>query len=397
MSKYKGVDGRGFSTRSVHAGESRKKHADAITTPIVQSSVYVFEDTAEIQKYVADKRTRFEYGRYGNPTQRVAEEKLAALEKTEDALLFSTGMSAVTTALLAFLSKGDHLVVTDDCYRKTRTFCETTLARLGVDTTFVPAGDYEALRDAMTGKTKVVLTETPTNPHLRVIDVPRAAKIAAARKAKLFVDSTLATPYNLQALTLGADLVIHSATKYLGGHNDLLAGVVMGPASVVDPVRDLQGQLGGTIDPHCAYLLLRGLKTLALRVEKHNRNGLAMARFLEGYPKIEEVYYPGLETHPDYAIAKEQMKGSGGVVSFLIKGGSDETLRFIDNLKLPYLGPSFGGVESLVYHPATLTFNDMPRAKREKLGIGDNLVRYAAGIEDEEDIIADLDRALRVV
>jgi len=395
MTEKGNADIRGFSTRSVHAGETRDKYANAITTPIVQSSVYVFDDSAEMVEYVAGRKARLEYGRYGNPTQRVAEEKLAALEGAEDALLFATGMAAVTTTLLAFLSKGDHLVVTDDCYRKTRVFCETSLARLGVDSTFVRAGDYEELAGAIGANTKVVLTESPTNPHLHVIDLPRVAEIAAQNGAKLFVDSTFATPYNQQPLTLGADLVIHSGTKYLGGHNDLLAGAVLGATSLVGSIRDLQGQLGGTIDPHCAYLLLRGLKTLALRVEKQNRNGMAIARFLEGCPKIESVFYPGLETHPDHNVAKRQMKGFGGVVSFLVKGDLEGTLRFIDALKLPYLGPSLGGVESLVYHPATLTFNDMSKAERTRLGILDSLVRYAAGIEDEEDIIADLDQALQ--
>ncbi len=391
------ADTRGFSTRSVHAGETRDKYANAITTPIVQSSVYVFDDSVEMIEYVAGRKKRLEYGRYGNPTQRVAEEKLAALEGAEDAQLFATGMAAVTTALLAFLSRGDHLVVTDDCYRRTRVFCETSLARLGVGSTFVSAGDYEELGKAICPNTKVVLTESPTNPHLHVIDLARVAEIAARNGVKLFVDSTFATPYNQQPLALGADLVIHSGTKYLGGHNDLLAGVVVGAESVVGPIRDLQGQLGATIDPHCAYLLLRGLKTLALRVEKQNKNGMAIARFLEGYPKVERVYYPGLETHPDHEVAKRQMRGFGGVVSFLVKGDLDDTLRFIDALKLPYLGPSLGGVEGLVYHPATLTFNDMSRAERDRLGILDNLVRYAAGIEDEEDIIADLDQAFQSV
>jgi len=390
-------DTRGFSTRSVHGGEGKKKFADAITTPVVQSSLFVFQDTAEIREFAADRTKRFEYGRYGNPTQKVAERKLAELEEAEEALLFSTGMAAVTTSLLAFMSGGDHLVVTDECYRKTRVFCEKTLVRLGIETTFVRTGDYDELAGAMRDNTKVLLTESPTNPQLSIVDLPRAAGIAAGKGAKFLVDSTFATPCNQQALKLGADLVIHSATKYLGGHNDLLAGAILGSASVVGPVRDLQGQLGGTIDPHCAYLLLRGLKTLAIRVERQNKNGLAIAKALQKHPKIEHVYYPGLESHPDHAVAKEQMRGYGGVVSFLVKGGLDETLRFIDNLKLPYLGPSLGGVESLVYHPAMLTFNDMPEAERQKLGITDNLVRYAAGIEDHEDIIADLDQALRAV
>jgi cystathionine gamma-synthase len=397
MSPEKRGDLKGFSTRSVHAGESRDKYANAITTPVVQSSVFVFDNTAEMKEYVAGKKNRLEYGRYGNPTQRVAEEKLAALEEAEDALLFATGMAAVTTTLLAFLSGGDHLVVTDDCYRKTRVFCETTLARLGVETTFVPADSFDGLAEAMRKNTKVVLAESPTNPHLYIVDLPRAAEIARRNGARLLVDGTFATPYNQQAVKLGADLVIHSGTKYLGGHNDLLAGAVMGSEKVVGPVRDLQGQLGPTIDPHCAYLLLRGLKTLALRVERHNRNGLAIAGFLESHPKIEHVYYPGLKTHPDHAVAKNQMRGFGGVVSFLVEAGLDETLRFVDNLRLPYLGPSLGGVESLVYHPATLTFSDLSKEQREKLGIMDNLVRFAAGIEDEEDIIADLEQALESI
>lgn len=386
----------GFSTRAVHLGEEKKKFENAVTVPISQAAVFAFDDMAEVAQYTSGKKERFEYGRYGTPTQRIAELKIAALEGAETALLFSTGMNAVTTMLLALLSPGDHMVITDDCYKRTRGFCAVTLPRLNIGSSFVPV-DYDAIAAAITGNTKLILTETPTNPHLLVADLPRLADLARERDVKLLVDSTLATPCNLRPMEFGADLVVHSGTKYLGGHNDILAGVVAGGAKLMEPILDARGLFGGTIDPHTAYLLIRGLKTLAIRVDRHNSNGQAVAEFLESHPRVRRVHYPGLASHPDHTIAKRLMTGFGGVVTFELDAGLEETLKFMDAVQLPYRAPSLGGVESLIYHPATFTFYDLSPEERLELGILDELVRYSIGIEDPEDIITDLDQALNAL
>jgi cystathionine gamma-synthase len=391
-----------FSTQAVHAGEARPNPYHAVTTPIVQTSTYTFDDTADLRAFKEaqmgpNKPRRGEYGRYGNPTQWAVEDKLAALEGAEDALLFSTGMNAVTTALLALLSPGDHLLMTQDCYRKTRQFCNTVLRRLGVETSYVPCGDELALAAAMRPQTRLVLTEIPTNPYLRVVDLAHTAQIAHRGGARLFVDSTFATPYNLRPLEFGADLIVHSATKYLGGHNDLMAGVLVGGKELVGALRDVQSMLGGVVDPNCGYLLLRGLKTLGLRMERHNDNGLRVARFLEGRPGIERVYYPGLPSHPDHEVAQRQMRGHGGVVSFELQGGMDGVARFMDALRLPLIGPSLGGVESLIEQPALMSHWELDPAERKAIGVSDGLVRYALGIEDAEDLLADLEQGLSVM
>jgi len=390
---------RGFSTRSVHAGEARPNPYHAVTTPIVQTSTYTFDDTDDVRAFKEMQRAggrpkRGEYGRYGNPTSWAVEEKVAALEGAEDALLFASGMNAQTTVLLSFLSPGDHLVVTRDLYRKTRQFANTFLRRLGVETTYVPVADDEALARNLRPNTRLVFTEIPTNPYLRVVDLARTAEIVHQAGARLLVDSTFATPYNLRPLEHGADLVVHSATKYLGGHNDLLAGIVLGPAELIEPLREAHSMLGGVVDPGCAYLLLRGLKTLALRMERHNENGLRVARFLAEHPAVESVYYPGLPSHPDYERAVRQMRGFGGVVSFEVKGGMEGVKAFIDALRVPLIGPSLGGVESLVEQPALMSHYELDTAERLAIGVSDGLVRYALGIEDADDLIADLAQAL---
>lgn len=386
-----------LSTLTVHAGEEKRKPYGALTTPIVQSSTYTFEDTAEIlafmqRKEAGDSDLRDEYGRYSNPTQSAVERKLAALEGGEKALLFASGMSAITTTLLTLLSGGDHMVATDDCYRRTRQFVGDLLPRWGVETTFVPIDDADALSAAIRPNTRVFLTETPTNPYLRVMDLSHVTEIARRHKITTIVDSTFATPINLRPLEHGLDIVIHSATKYLGGHNDLLAGVVIGSRETLEPIEETRGVLGGVSTPHNAYLLLRGLKTLEIRVRRQNENGQRVAEFLEGHPAVERVYYPGLPSHPDYEIARRQMNGFGGVVSFEIDGGKERTSRFIDQLELPYIGPTLGGVESIAQQQAI--FISLDPEERRKMGIADNLVRYALGVEDADDLIADLDQAL---
>jgi len=389
----------GFSTRAVHAGEARVKPYHALTTPIVQSSTFTFDNTADVVNFMearmwGDETERTEYGRYGNPTVAAVERKLAELDGGEAALLFSSGMAAVTTTLLTLLAAGTHVVMTDDCYRRTRQFITKFLHRYGVEVTQVPVGDYEALEAAIRPDTRVILSESPTNPYLRVVDVPRLVEIARRHRVKTVIDSTFATPINQRPLEFGVDFVIHSATKYLGGHNDLLAGVVIGSDYMITGLRETQGMVGAVCDPHTAYLLLRGLKTLALRVARQNDTGLKVARFLERHPAVRRVYYPGLPSHPDHAIAREQMTGFGGVVSFELDADLEKTGRFVDTLQIPYIGPSLGGVESLVGQVALLSYYELSSEERAELGISDTLVRLAVGVEDADDLIADLARAL---
>ena len=390
---------KGFSTQAVRAGEKRDNHYHSLTTPIVQTALYVFRDTADMVDYQEQMMTRGEadreeYGRYGNPTVQAVERKLAALEGGETALLLATGMCAVTSTLLTLLSAGDHLILTSDCYRRTRQFCQTLLKRLGIATTLVPPGDYAAMEAAVQPNTRLIFSESPTNPYLRVLDLPQAVDIARRNNLILIVDSTFATPINQRPLGFGVDLVIHSATKYLGGHNDLLAGAVVGPRELVAEIKKSRGVLGGITGPQAAYLLLRGLKTLALRVQRHNENGMRVAQFLEGHPKVRRVYYPGLYSHPDYAVAQEQMSGFGGVVSFEIEGDLESTGAFVDALRLPCIGPSLGGVESLVEQVALQSYYELTTEQRRQIGISNELVRYALGIEDTDDLIADLKQAL---
>ncbi len=387
------------STLSVHGGERHKKAHDAITTPIVSSSTYVFESTAELRSYFDGDIEREEYGRYGNPTVRAAEAKLSQLEGAGDCALFPSGMSAVTTTLLMFLKTGDHVVMTSDCYRRTRQFVGTVLGRFGVTATLVEPGDYAALEAAIVpGKTRLIVSESPTNPYLRVVDLPRLAKIRDRHSGvKILIDSTFATPINQRPLELGADLVLHSCTKYFGGHNDLLAGAVCGNAAIISALKDFRGVMGGVLDPQSAYLLVRGIKTLALRVERQNKSALTIAWFLENHPRVEKVYYPFLPSHPDYAIATEQLRGGGGVVSFLVKGGLDEGSKVIDACKIAALAPSLGGVETLIEQPALMSFYEMTTEQRLTIGIRDNLIRLAVGIEDVSDLIDDLSQALEAV
>ena len=387
-----------FSTQAVHAGEERPKPYGALATPIVQTSTYTFENTAEIMDFMHRKAAgdpqgvRDEYGRYSNPTQSTAERKLAALEGGERALLFASGMCAITTTMATLLSSGDHLVMVSDCYHRTRQFALSFLSRWGVETTLVPIGQPAALAAAVRPTTRLIFSETPTNPYLHVLDLPRMVDIARQHNITTILDSTFATPINLRPLEYGVDLVIHSATKYLGGHNDLLAGVVIGSSQILTQIEEARGVLGGVSSPHCAYLLLRGLKTLDLRVRRQNENGQRVSQFLQEHPAVRRVYYPGLPSHPDYEIARRQMTGFGGVVSFEIEGDWGKTGRFIDLLHLPYIGPTLGGVESIIEQPAALFSLD--RAERQAAGLKDNLVRYALGIEDADDLIADLSQAL---
>jgi len=387
--------GESLSTRSIHAGEPRRKYADSLTTPIIQTSTFTFRGSKHIEDFTKKGKEHFEYGRYGNPTAKIAEKRLADLEGAEACVVFSSGMSAITTTILSLVQSGDHIVITDDSYKKTLEFCRSYLKQFAIECTIVPFGDYKVFEKAIRKNTRFIFSESPTNPYLNIFDLVKIKKIADRHNVLTLIDSTFSTPFNQRPIEFGMDLVLQSCTKYLAGHNDILAGAVLGKKKLIDRIRDLHKSMGGTIDPHCCYLLLRGLKTFALRVQRQNESALTIAQYLQGHPRIKKVYYPFLKSHPHYRIAKQQMAGGGGVVSFDIKGNLNTAKRFLDALKLCYIGPSLGGVESLITHPALVSYYDYTRKQRYELGITDTLFRFAVGIEDVEDLIEDLDRALK--
>jgi cystathionine gamma-synthase len=383
-----------LSARAIHAGESRIKYADSITTPIVQTSTFTFSGSKDILNYTKHGKEHFEYGRYGNPTATIAERRLADLEGAEDCVVFSSGMSAITTTILSLVKTGDHIVITDDSYKKTLEFCKNYLKRFGIGCTIVPFGNYDNLDAAIQQNTRFIFSKSPTNPYLNIFDLHKLKKIADKHKVLTLIDSTFATPLNQRPLEFGIDIVLQSATKYLAGHNDILAGAVLGRKKLMDEIRALHKSMGGVIDPHCCYLLLRGLKTFPLRVAKQNDTALQVASFLDRDNRVKKVYYPYLKSHRHYDIAKKQMEGGGGVVTFELAGNLSTAKRFLDALKLCYIGPSLGGTETLITHPALVSYYDYSRPERYKLGITDTLFRLAVGIEDVEDIIEDLKRGL---
>jgi cystathionine gamma-synthase len=385
---------RGIGTIAVHGGEVRPKLGSALATPIVQTATYTFANTDELRDHFERRIEREEYGRYGNPTQRVAEQKLAELEGAEDCLLFASGMAAITTTLFAVLSHGSHVVVTDDSYRRTRQFLTQVLHRYGIEVSVARAGDYEAIEGAIRPTTRVLVSESPTNPYNYIVDLERFGEIGRRHRVKTIIDATFATPFNQRPLEFGIDLVLHSATKYLGGHNDLLAGAVLGTADLIDGIRGLQAVTGAIADPFTAYLLIRGLKTFALRIARQNATAQALAEFLQSHPRITAVYYAGLPSHPQHEVARRQMRGFGGVVSFEVAGDLNATSRVVDACRIPQIAPSLGGVESLIEQPALMSFYELTTEERLLVGIKDNLIRYSVGIEDSDDLIADLAAAL---
>jgi cystathionine gamma-synthase len=389
-----GAATRGIGTIAVHGGEARPKLGNALATPIVQTATYTFANTEELRDHFERRIEREEYGRYGNPTQRIAEQKLADLEGAEDCLLFASGMAAITTTLFAVLSHGSHVVVTDDSYRRTRQFLTQVLHRYGIEVSVAPAGDYEAIEGAIRPTTRVLVSESPTNPYNYIVDLERFSEIGRRHRVKTIIDATFATPFNQRPLEFGIDLVLHSATKYLGGHNDLLAGAVLGSADLIDGIRGLQAVTGAIADPFTAYLLIRGLKTFALRIAQQNTTAQALAEFLQSHPRITAVYYAGLPSHPQHNVARRQMRGFGGVVSFEVAGDLDATSRVVDACRIPQIAPSLGGVESLIEQPALMSFYELTTEERLLVGIKDNLIRYSVGIEDSDDLIADLTAAL---
>ena len=385
----------GFSTQAIHAGEARQKPGDAITDAIFCASTYTFPNTQSVIDFIEQKQPREEYGRYGNPSEKVVERKLAVLDRGESAVLFSSGMTAIAVLLMSKLSAGDEVIFFDQCYRRSREFSTTHLSRFGVTTKQVKTGDYVAMEAAITPRTRLLVSESPTNPQLSVVDIERFAAIGRKHGVETLIDATLATPYNVQPLLLGVDYVLHSVTKYLAGHNDLLAGVIIGTQDKLEPVRKLRGIVGGISSPHNIYLLSRGLKTFELRMERHNQNGLQIARFLAGHPRIEKVFYPGLETHLYYELAKRTMRGFGGLVTFLLKDADwRRTADVVDAVRIPRIAPSLGGVESLIEQPLVMSYFECTPEERQQFGIPDNMIRLSCGIENTEDLIEDLRQAL---
>lgn len=389
---------KGVSTLSVHAGEQRQKPVNAITDPIVCSSTYTFESTQSIIDFIEGNQERGEYGRYGGPSELVVERKLAALDGAEQAILYSSGMAAFVGLLTAKLGQGDEVVFFDECYHRSREFCSKHLARFGVVTRTVKTGDYEAMENAITPNTKLLISESPTNPHLSIVDLEKFVAIGRRNNVETLIDATLATPFNLRPIEWGVDYVLHSATKYLGGHNDLLAGVVCGSNEKLNDVRRLRGILGSVNAAHSIYLLERGLKTFALRMQQHNRNGQLVAEFLEHHPAVRNVYYPGLESHPSHQIARQQMNGFGGLITFAVDSDDwQDAAAVVDSTKIARIAPSLGGVETLIEQPLVMSYFNYTPQQRAQFGIGDNMIRLSLGIEDPGDLIADLGQALRAL
>jgi cystathionine gamma-synthase len=385
----------GVSTTAIHAGEERQKLAHAITDPIICASTYTFASTQAVIDYIEQKQQREEYGRYGNPGERVIERKLAALEGGEDAVLFASGMAAIVGLFMSKLSSGDEIIFFDECYHRSREFCIKHLSRFGVVTRQVKACDYDAMAAAITPNTKLLVSESPTNPHLSCVDLEKFVSIGKRHNVETLIDATLATPFNLRPLEHGVDYVLHSATKYLGGHNDLLAGVIIGRKEKLDNVRNLRGIMGAINSPHNFYLLERGLKTFELRMQRHNANGQAIAEFLESHPRVEKVYYPGLKSHRYHAEATRYMRGFGGLITFLVKDADwRQTANIIDAVQIPRIAPSLGGVESLIEQPLVMSYYEQKPEDRKRFGIPDNMIRLACGVENTEDLIADLQQAL---
>ncbi|HOB34510.1 MAG TPA: methionine gamma-lyase [Bacillota bacterium] len=390
------MDGKlGFSTRAIHAGQKPDPLYGSLTTPIYQTSTFVFKNVAQGAARFAGEEEGYIYTRLGNPTQTALEEKIASLEGGEAAFAAGSGMGAITAVLMALVSQGDHVVHSSALYGCTFAFLHDLLTRFGVTATGVDTADLEAVKKALRPNTKVVYIETPANPTMRLTDIQAVADIAHEHGAKVVVDNTFMTPYFQRPLELGADIVVHSATKYINGHGDVVAGLAIGPKNLIDEMRmTTLKDIGGIIGPFESWLLLRGLKTLPVRMDRHNSNAMAVARFLESHPAVEKVYYPGLESFPQHELAKKQMSGFGGVMSFELKGGYEAGVRLMNGVKLMHLAVSLGDVDTLIQHPASMTHSVVPEEERLAVNITPGLVRLSVGLEDPEDIIADLEQAL---
>jgi cystathionine beta-lyase/cystathionine gamma-synthase len=379
----------GFSTRAIHAGQDPDPATGATVVPIYATSTYTQAGPGQHKGY--------EYSRSGNPTRTALETALAALEEGERGLAFASGLAATTAVFGALLRPGDEVAASADLYGGTFRLLDKVFKPWGLTARYTddpsPAG-FEAI---MSPKTKLVWIETPTNPLLQILDIAAIAEVSHKRGATLAVDNTFASPYLQQPIRLGADLVVHSTTKYLGGHSDVVGGCVVGPKELTDPIKFYQNAAGGVPGPFDSYLVLRGLKTLAVRMDRHCDNAVSLAAWLAKHPAVAKVYYPGLPDHPGHAVAKKQMRGFGGMISLKLKGGIPAAKSFMTRTKLFSLAESLGGVESLLCHPTTMTHASIPKEVREARGVDDGLLRLSVGIEDADDLRADLERALAAV
>ena len=381
-------------TEAVRGGTDLHKKNGPLATPIYQTSTFEVTDSDQ-QVRVAS--TDMFYTRYGNPTHTVAEKAIAELEGADAALLFASGMNAITTSILALLKSGDHVVAQRDIYGGATKFLSQWLPKLGIETTFVDTTEYDQHARAIRPNTRLLYLESPTNPLLRVVDLKKVTALAQQHKLITFIDSTFATPINQRPADFGIDLIMHSGTKYFAGHSDLICGIVAGRRDLIEIIHATRTTLGGTMDPHAAWLLLRGIKTLAVRVQRQNDNALRVAQFLAQHPKVRRVHYPFEEGHPQRALAMEQMHGGGGVLSLEVDGSGEDAKRFSEALHLFTLAPSLGGVDSLVTIPVLTSHGMISAEHRAKMGVTDQLVRLSVGIENAGDLIADLEQALTVV
>jgi cystathionine beta-lyase/cystathionine gamma-synthase len=381
-------------TEVVHGGTSLSKKNGPLSTPIYQTSTF---EVTDMQEQVRVTPTDSFYTRYGNPTHTVVENAIAELEGTDAALLFSSGMAAITTSILSLVKAGDHIVAQRDIYGGVIKFLSQWLPKLGIETTFVDTNDVEQHERAIRPNTKILHIESPTNPTVRVVDLEKIAALAHKHGLTSTIDSTFATPINCRPAEWGIDLVLHSGTKYFGGHSDLICGIATGRRDLIEQIHHTRTTLGGCMDPHAAFLLLRGIKTLAVRVERQNENALHIAEFLTQQPKVTRVHYPMLKQHPDYAIAKKQMAGAGCVVSFEVEGSGTDACAVAEGLSLFKLAPSLGGVDSLVTIPVLTSHAMIAPELREKMGVTEQMIRLSVGIEHIDDLIADLEKGLSVL
>jgi len=385
---------KGPSTEIIHRGEGGSPTARPLTLPIYETTTFLFESAAEVRAYAEGRSDKFLYSRYGNPTVQAVEAKLALLERAESAAVLGSGMAATSTALLALLTTGDEVVCSSAIYGGTLRLVADVLPRFGIETRFVRPEDLTDARTLVGPRTRVVWFESPINPTLRCVDVAAVARTCREAGCVSILDNTFASPVNQQPIALGVDLVMHSATKYLNGHSDVTAGVIAGSAALVDRVMATRKVLGAVLDPQAAYALGRGLKTLAVRVARHNENAMVVARWLQSDTRVARVFYPGLESHPDHAIARAQMSGFGGMVCLELDGGLDRAARFFDRLQVFQRAASLGGVESLCSLPVLTSHWGHSEERLRQAGVTAGMARLSVGLEDAEDLIADLDQAL---
>lgn len=390
-------DNKSFFTKAVHAGEDTSEHHGALSVPIYNASTYAFKDADEGKAIHNYEKPGYFYGRLGNPTQKALEEAVAELENGEAAIAFASGMAAISAAVLSLVKTGEHIVALDSMYSTSSIFFQNISETLGIDITYVDATDAENYKNAIRPETRMLWIETPSNPRLNITDISAVVEVAKANNILTVADNTFASPFNQNPIDFGVDVVMHSATKYLGGHSDLSAGVLVGSKKIIDEIYKKGVKLfGGGIAPQVAWLVLRGIKTLALRMKQHNKNAYAIANMLQNHIKVKEVFYPNLESHKNKEIARKQMRGFGGMISFDV-GGIEEGKTFINNLEICSIATSLGGVESIVQHSASMTHATLSKEEREKAGISDGLIRFSVGIEDKEDLIRDLENALNKI